>query len=243
MKQKLLIFGSVLVLFIGGAGGVFLLSRLFILFDLIKLNGGGVTAICTAFFICYIFLVEKLPLKKLFEEKNKTPVEEIMPWMDSENVSRTAAVYIRVDPEYHYSANTTLEFGDLSLFAKKLGLSIGNDCIFSDHCEADVPLKERPGFLRMVRACRENDRPFDLILVDHSSHLTSMPDDLVFLYALLIKWFGVALVFRRDMQESKRLYLLDHQFASSLYVTGDNFGFNLPETRPIHPIERDYFAK
>lgn len=178
---------------------------------------------------------------KLFQRKSD--LEKSLPWMDVSQASTTAAVYIRVNPEYHHSANTTLEFNDLSLFAKNLGLSIGDDCIFSDHCEANVPLKERPGFLRMVRACREQGRPFDLILVDHPFHFSRLPDDLVFLYSLFIQWFGVAFLFCSDVQESKRLYFLDHSFAGPRYVTGTYFGFDLPEARPIHPVDRDFFGQ
>ena len=167
---------------------------------------------------------------KLFQKKSD--LEKALPWMDVSEASTTAAVYMCISP------STPLIFGKsdvlekLSRFARSLGLSIGEDFIFFDHCDGGTPFTDRPGYLQMLRACRESDRPFDLILVNHPFHLTRSPDDLVFMYSLFLAHCGTAFLFREDMSESRRLYELDHSYADPLYTTGERFGFCHPDAAP-----------
>ena len=167
---------------------------------------------------------------KLFQKKSD--LEKALPWIDGIEVSTTAAVYIWISPSSPPIPKETFAYSNLSSFAHLLGLSIGDDLIFFDHCDGGTPFTERPGYLQMLRACRESDRPFDLILVNHPFHLTRSPDDLVFMYSLFLAHCGTAFLFREDMSESRRLYELDHSYADPLYTTGERFGFCHPAAAP-----------
>lgn len=119
---------------------------------------------------------KQLPAKTSASSAVPTPVSAPRPV--PQILGQTAALYTLLSPNLLQSSDYTSVLQSFSSWAQTCGFSVHQAFSFSDVCFPDVPLKQRAEFMALLSLCKQADRPFDVLLVQHPYCLSLDPQKL-----------------------------------------------------------------
>lgn len=93
-------------------------------------------------------------------------------------LGQPAALYTILSPDLLQSSDYSSALQSFSSWAQTCGFSVHRAFSFSDVCFPDVPLKQRTEFMALLSLCKQADRPFDVLLVQHPYCLSLNPQTL-----------------------------------------------------------------
>ena len=93
-------------------------------------------------------------------------------------LGQPAALYTILSPDILQSSDYSSALQSFSSWAQTCGFSVHRAFFFSDACFPDVPLKQRTEFMALLSLCKQADRPFDVLLVQHPYCLSLNPQTL-----------------------------------------------------------------
>ncbi len=107
---------------------------------------------------------------------------------------RTAAAYIRVSTDEQADQSPESQLIEIRKFAAGNNILLPEDLIFVDEGISGKRSENRPAFLRMIGAAREDPPPFDMILLWKFSRFARNQEESIVYKALLRKQCGVDVV-------------------------------------------------
>lgn len=119
------------------------------------------------------------PSNPVLEEKPPAvPAPVSAPRPVPQILGQTAALYTLLSPNLLQSSDYASALQSFSSWAQTCGFSVHRAFSFSDVCFPDVPLKQRAEFMVLLSLCKQADRPFDVLLVQHPYCLSLDPQKL-----------------------------------------------------------------
>lgn len=119
---------------------------------------------------------KQLPAKTSASSAVPAPVSAPMPV--PQILGQPAALYTLLSPDLLQSSDYTSALQSFSFWAQTCGFSVHRAFSFSDVCFPNVPLKQRTEFMALLSLCKQADRPFDVLLVQHPYCLSLDPQKL-----------------------------------------------------------------
>lgn len=118
------------------------------------------------------------PKSLLKEKPPAVPAPVSAPMPVPQILGQPAALYTLLSPNLLQSSDYTSALQSFSSWAQTCGFSVHQAFSFSDVCFPDVPLKQRAEFMALLSLCKQADRPFDVLLVQHPYCLSLDPQKL-----------------------------------------------------------------
>lgn len=107
---------------------------------------------------------------------------------------RTAAAYIRVSTDEQVEQSPESQLVEIRKYAAQHGMILPDDQIYMDEGISGKRTENRPAFLRMIGAAKENPAPFDVILLWKFSRFARNQEESIVYKALLRKQCGVDVI-------------------------------------------------
>lgn len=107
---------------------------------------------------------------------------------------QTAALYIRVSTEDQTEYSPDAQRRALLDYAKRNGILVSNEFIFTDEGISGRHAEKRPAFMAMIAKAKQKPRPFDLILVHKFDRFARSREDSIVYKSLLRKECGISVI-------------------------------------------------